>query len=116
MLTYITNLAVQYWGLAVVAGVAVIYVIGHRKASVAFAVAHIKTFMIAAEKRAEALVLTTGQAKLAWVIDKAYDLLPGVVRLVVSKPAFAALVQYEYDVAVSWAEKHVQLANVDLPA
>lgn len=108
LITYFTNLVAYNWGLLVIAAVAVFYFVTHRKVAIAYAVSRIKTGMLAAEKAAETLVLTNGQAKLAWVVDKGYDYLPAAVRLFVSKPLFAALIQREFNVAVAWAEKHIQ--------
>lgn len=95
-----------YWGIIALVVMAALYVPTHYKASLSFTRKVALQFIFAAEKRAEELLLSTGQQKLDWVVDKGYDLMPAAVRIVVSKPLFRIIVQQVFDMAVSFAKKH----------
>ncbi|MCZ8512390.1 hypothetical protein O9H85_08080 [Paenibacillus filicis] len=106
----------QYWGIVSVFLFGVVYVITHYQASIAFAKKKAITLMLAVEKKAEQLALDNGQDKFNWVCDKGYDLLPSVVRLVVSKPLFKTIVQSLFDEAIAFAKQHqIEKQNIDIP-
>jgi hypothetical protein len=112
----IVDIASNNWGIIVAFVIGVIYVITHYKTSVAYARKKAVSLMLAAEKKAEDLLLTDGPAKFAWVVDKGYDLLPAAVRLFVSKPLFKTIVQALFDEAVAFAQAHrVQPAQQPQP-
>ncbi len=100
------------WALIVTAVVSIGWVVMHRKTAVNYAKTHARIFMLAAEKRAETLLLENGAAKFAWVVDRGYDILPAMVRIFISKPAFRAIVQALFDEAIKLAASH----GVTVPA
>jgi hypothetical protein len=99
----------QYWGIIAVVVVGVVYFFTHRKVALSFAKGKILSFMLAAEKQAEALLLKDGESKKQWVIET-YNFLPTAVKLFVSKPLFAGLVQIIYDAAIGLAKQHAVVA------
>jgi hypothetical protein len=106
MKMFIENLFVQYWGIAALAVLGVAYFVTHKKIALAYAKRKISSLMLAAEKGAEDLVLSNGQAKLQWVVDKGYDIMPSAVRLFISKPLFTTLVQILFNEAKGLVESH----------
>jgi hypothetical protein len=102
------DLLIQYWGVGAVAIAGVGYFITHKKVAVAYAKKTIGALMLAAEKAAEEFVLNDGLAKFTWVVEKGYDYLPSAVRMFVSKPLFAKLVQALFDEAKQIIESHKQ--------
>lgn len=108
----IAQIAQQYWGLLVAFVVGAGYIATHYSASIAYAKKRAVALMLAAEKRAEELILTDGPAKFAWVVDKGYDYLPAAVRIIVSKPLFKTIVQAVFDEAIAVAGAHVTAAPV----
>lgn len=97
---------IHYWAIVLIILAAAIYVPLHYRQSLEFAKKVAIKFIFVAEKKAETFLLTNGPAKLAWVVDKGYDLMPAPVRLIVSKPLFKVIVQQIYDAAVEVAKEH----------
>ncbi|RPK20042.1 MULTISPECIES: hypothetical protein [Paenibacillus] len=96
----------QYWGiLAVIVGGGV-YFFTHKQVAMSFAKKQIQQLMLAAEKGAESLVLENGDAKLQFVVDKVYDILPPAVKLFVSKQVLTMLVQSLFDEVKEIIEAH----------
>lgn len=100
------NVVSQYWGIGVAFVLGVAYILTHRQTALAYARRKAVTLMLAVEKRAETLVLADGPSKFAWVVSNGYDLLPAVVRIIISKPAFKLIVQELFDAAVAFADGH----------
>jgi hypothetical protein len=105
---------IQYWGIILVVVLAALYAVFHYKQSYEFAKKVAIKFIFIAEKKAEDFLLTNGPAKLAWVVDKGYDLMPAGVRLIISKPLFKMIVQQLFDAAVELAKEH-QIQQPDPP-
>lgn len=86
----------------------VLYLLTHRGLAMSQARKTAMTLMLAAEKRAEQLILVTGQDKFDWVIDKGYDLMPAALRMFIGKPAFRSIVQDLFDGTVRMAKQYVE--------
>lgn len=104
--TFITNFLAGNYGIIISVIVGILYSVTHRTAAFAYAKRKAATFMFAAEKHAEQLVLTTGASRLAWVVDLTYNVLPAAVRIIVSKPALTTAVQALFDDAIKLAGSH----------
>ncbi|MFC0213756.1 hypothetical protein ACFFK0_15090 [Paenibacillus chartarius] len=86
----------------------VLYLILHRGIAMSQAKKTAMTLMLGAEKRAEQLILITGQDKFNWVVDKGYDMMPAALRMFISKPAFRTIVQDLFDNTVRMAKQYVE--------
>lgn len=102
----VINFVVEYWGIIAVVLGGGAWVLGNKKIAIAFAGNKIKSLMLAAEKGAESLVLENGSAKMDWVVEKGYALLPPVFKLLISKEIFRILVQSIFDEAKDLVNKH----------
>lgn len=102
------KLLTDFWGFAAVFVAGILYMIIHRGAAVSQAKKTAMTLMLGAEKRAEHLLLVTGQDKFNWVVDKGYDILPAALRMFISKPAFRNIVQELFDGSVQMAKQYVK--------
>lgn len=100
------RLLADFWGLIGMFIVGVLYIIMHRGIAMSQAKKTAMTLMLGAEKRAEQLLLVTGQDKFNWVIDKGYDLLPAAPRMFISKPAFRNIVQELFDGTVRMTQSY----------
>lgn len=101
-----TEIIANYWGIGVAVVIGGGWAVTHKKAALAFTKSKIKTLMLAAEKGAEDFVLENGPAKLEWVVEKGYVVLPPLVKLFVSKDLFRILVQSLFDEAKEYIEAH----------
>ncbi|KIL36267.1 hypothetical protein SD70_31770 [Gordoniibacillus kamchatkensis] len=95
------------WRLIAGFAAGVLYVAAHRGIALSQAKKMAMTLMLGAEKRAEQLILVTGQDKFNWVIDKGYDLMPAWLRMFIGKPAFRKIVQELFDNTVRIAKQYV---------
>lgn len=102
----IQNFLTEYWGLISLFVGGICYAITHYKLALSFAKNKAIVLMLSAEANSEKLALTTGQTKFSWVLNHGYDLLPSVVRLVISKPTFSIIVQDLFDKALAFAKAH----------
>jgi hypothetical protein len=102
----LVDLVTQYWGVGVVVIGGGIYFATHKKIAMNFAKSTIKSLMLAAEKGAEQLILENGPAKLEWVVEKGYAMMPPIVKPFISKDLFRVLVQSLFDEAKDLIEKN----------
>jgi hypothetical protein len=100
------DIIANYWGVIVAIVIGGGYYFTHKKTATALAKSKIKTLIFAAEKGAEDFVLDNGPAKLEWVVEKGYVLLPPLVKAFVSKDLFRTLVQSIFDEAKDFIEEH----------
>lgn len=87
----------EYWGIIAVVIGGLVYFATHKKVAISFAKKQIQQLMLAAEKGAENLVLENGEAKMQFVVDKTYALLPPAIKVFVSKQMLTVLVQSLFD-------------------
>jgi hypothetical protein len=102
------TLITDYWGLLGSFAFGVLYLVMHRGLAMSQAKKTAMTLMLAAEKKAEQLILITGQDKFNWVIDKGYDLMPAALRIFIGKPAFRMIVQELFDGTVRTAKQYIE--------
>jgi hypothetical protein len=106
----ILNIVAQYWGI--VGGAVLVIALGlfgwkaSGKSANVYAKDIAKAFMFLAEKRAEELLLATGEDKFKFVVNSAYDLFPSIVRTFISKPVFETIVQAVYDETIALVKAH----------
>ncbi len=100
------DIVANYWGIGVVILGGAAYFVTHKKVAINFAKKQIQQLMFAAEKGAEKLVLENGDAKLQFVVDKAYGILPPAVKIFVSKQMLTMLVQSLFDEVKELIEEH----------
>jgi|GEM_PF-2553599 len=109
-------LLIPYWGLITVVLGFVVYGLFQRENAKKI----ILSLMLRLEKEAESLALETGDAKLQFMLDKGYQLLPAGVRMFISESTFDELATSLYNKAKSYliVQKVSQIipvsnANVD---
>lgn len=106
----VNDLVSHWWGLLIVAAVAIVW--ASRNWSRAKQVA--LSFIFLAEERAEELALNTGQDKFEWAVTYSYPYLPGAVRAFVSFPMYRTILQALFDQAKKWAQAHRNVSQTPL--
>ena len=100
MMNYIS----QYPGIFVIVIFAIIYLLLYPLEAKKIAKGIAKDYIFKAQKRAKELILTSGPEKHQWVVEQAYNVLPSVVKLLISPKVFSSLVQEAYDELVDYVD------------
>lgn len=97
------SLLQSYWGIIVVTLCFVIYAVFQREQAKKI----ILGLMLQLEKEAETLVLSTGDAKFQFLVDKGYQLLPQGARVFITPAMFTSLAQSLYDGAKKYLAGYI---------
>ena len=93
---FVLGIIKDYWGVLILLVGALIFLVSQGKAK---ALQILLSLMLRAEKEAEEYLLQTGDEKFSWVVERGYQLLPKVVRLIITYGMFEQLAKSAYDKA-----------------